>query len=78
MPIQWLTTDHNPRARRTGWDAGNTGWKLHAVEAGDLEKFSEIGGRTALCGLRPRWGWSLDLFVDEKCKRCEKKVVSPT
>lgn len=63
MSGQWLTTQPNPRTPATGHDAGQRGWRLHYV---DLES----GSKRAACGLLPRYGWGLDLFIDEPCKRC--------
>jgi hypothetical protein len=71
--VQWLTSRPSGRAHTCGADRGQTGWRLHAVEAAKSETFADIGARVALCGLRPRHGWSLDLFIDEKCKRCVKE-----
>lgn len=67
---RWLTTLPNPRRPATGHDAGVTGWKLHAVEASETDKFTDLGRMTALCGLRPRHGWSLDLFIEDECQKC--------
>ena len=75
--IHWLTTAPNPRAAATGFDAGQRGWRLHAVEGGENATFTELRHASALCGLWPRHGWSLDLFIDQKCKRCEAKVLHP-
>lgn len=72
MAIQWLTTAPNPRTPATGFDAGQRGWKLHAVIADDKAKFGEIAGERALCGLLPSHGWGLDLFIEDKCSRCVK------
>lgn len=63
--IHWLTTAPNPRSPATGSDAGQRGWKLHAVNADD-----DIGPRAAACGLKPRHGWSLDMFIKDKCCKC--------
>lgn len=71
---QWLTTAPNPRSAATGCDAGQRGWKLHAVKAQEGDKFTDLGRRVALCGMRPRHGWSLDLFVEDRCSRCVKKL----
>jgi hypothetical protein len=76
--IEWLTTEPNPRSPTTGFDAGQVGWKLHAVYCREGTTFGEIGRRPALCGLRPRWGWSLDMFIDERCKRCVRKYETRT
>ena len=66
MKYEWLTTQPNPRSPATGYDAGQRGWKLHLV---DVE-----GEHTpsAVCGLRPRHGWGLDMFINDKCERCVK------
>jgi hypothetical protein len=66
--IHWLTTSPNPRSSATGHDAGQRGWKLHAVDL-------DVNVHRALCGLFPRHGWGLDLFIDDKCKKCVKKVA---
>lgn len=74
--IHWLTTAPNPKSPATGYDAGQRGWRLHAVEAPDNFKFSEFNATThpALCGVRPAHGWSLDMFIDRRCVRCERKA----
>lgn len=71
-PIQWLTTAPNPRSPATRYDAGQRGWKLHAVRAEPTQLFASIGHYRALCGLWPRHGWGLDLFIDDRCRRCER------
>lgn len=68
--IHWLTTAPNPRSPATGFDAGQRGWRLHAVEAPAGATFSGVKFHAALCGLRPRHGWGLDTFIDDKCARC--------
>lgn len=73
MPLQWLTTNPNPRSPATGHDAGQRGWKLHAVEADDRE-IMPLKGRRAACGLIPPHGWGLDLFIEDRCKRCAAKT----
>lgn len=75
MTWQWLTTRASGRAHTVECDDGQTGWKLHAVVADDSETFAQIGRRPSLCGLRPKHGWGLDLFVEDKCKLCEKKAT---
>lgn len=74
MKIQWLTTAPNPRCPATGYDAGQRGWRLHAVET-DSNSFKEIRGVAAICGLVPSHGWGLDMFIEDKCKRCIKKLA---
>jgi hypothetical protein len=71
MKIEWLTTAPNPRTPATGPDAGQRGWKLHAVETeSDSFKALRLEWARSLCGLRPAHGWDLDLFIEDKCKRC--------
>lgn len=77
--IHWLTTSPNPRHPGTGWDAGQRGWRLHAVEW--TEQDNEYHARTgftrsrkpALCGCVPAHGWGLDLFIEDECMRCGRK-----
>jgi hypothetical protein len=81
-PIQWLHTLQNPRSFAGGFDAGRRGWKGHAVKARDEESFEEIGRRVALCGLRPAYGWTLDLFIPTNenpylCARCRAAALQP-
>jgi hypothetical protein len=64
-----LTTQPNPQTPATGHDAGQRGWRLHAVKPGAGRY------RAAACGLRPRHGWSLDLFIDDRCKRGEAALL---
>ena len=75
MAIHWLITAPNPRSPATGFDAGQRGWRLHAVEGPEGAKFSDVRHTEALCGLYPRHGWSLDLFIDQRCKRCERRAT---
>ena len=49
-----------------------TGWKLHSVAIPDGELSGK--GFVALCGLMPRHGWGVDLFVTDKCKKCLKRL----
>jgi hypothetical protein len=72
--IQWLTTKPSGRAHTCGADDGVTGWKMHAVVASDKTLLKDLGRQPALCGLRPRHGWGMDLFIEDHCKRCEKKA----
>jgi hypothetical protein len=69
-PIQWLTTASNPRTVSFSADAGTHGWRQHAVCADENTLFVELRNQPSLCGLIPRHGWDIDLFVDTKCKRC--------
>lgn len=68
---EWCTTLPNPRSSMMGYDAGQRGWRLHAVPLRDGESDIPFGGRrTALCGMWPSHGWGLDLFIEDRCKRC--------
>lgn len=67
--MHWVTTEPNPRSPATGHAAGQRGWKLHYVPS-DEETFVGLRYTAALCGLRPRHGWGLDMFIEDKCARC--------
>jgi hypothetical protein len=71
----WVTAAPNPRTPATGVDAGQWGWKLHAVRGDDTETFAELRRRRSLCGLIPRHGWGLDLFIEDRCARCERALL---
>lgn len=79
MGLQWLTTAPNPASAATGHDAGQRGWRLHAVTADPTATFASLGRMRALCGLRPSHGWGLDLFIsdDDRCRRCERAAGLP-
>ncbi len=68
--VQWLTTAPNPRVRGYGADDGQRGWRTHAVIAYEEQSLTEIANYRALCGLRARHGWGIDLFIEQKCARC--------
>lgn len=72
MPIYWLTTEPNPRSPATGHDAGQRGWRLHAIDS-PTDSFKAIRWERALCGLQAAHGWGLDMFIEEKCQRCLNK-----
>ena len=77
--IHWLTTAPNPAASFKGYDAGQRGWRLHAVEAPPEATFTDVRVLASLCGLRPAHGWGLDLFIgdDMLCERCSAKAGLP-
>lgn len=75
--IQWLTTAPNPRAISHSADAGQRGWRVHAVFASDKETSEEIRTRRAACGLRPSHGWDVDLFIEERCSKCSTALSQP-
>lgn len=75
MKREWLTTAPNPRSSNTGYDAGQRGWKLHAVHVVE-DSFNKSRFQKAACGLLPNHGWSLDLFIEDKCKRCIRSLSS--
>jgi hypothetical protein len=76
VAIHWVTTAPNPRSPATGHDAGQRGWRLHAVEAPADAKFIDIKFASAACGLRPRHGWDLDMFIEDRCIRCSRALTS--
>ena len=63
---EWLTTCLNPRTPLSE----PRGWRTHAVLVPAGAKFDEIKKLRSLCGLRPRHGWGMDLFIEEPCARC--------
>jgi hypothetical protein len=74
--IGWFTTLPNPYkpAHTHGADAGQVGWRLHAVPVSEDGEPLKRGN--ALCGLSPRHGWGMDLFIDEECSRCADKLAA--
>jgi hypothetical protein len=72
----WLTTLPNPRrpAPIGNPDAGQTGWKLHAVRAGADEALGDIRFRRSACGLVPGHGWGVDHYIEDKCMRCQRAI----
>lgn len=89
-----LTTRPSARHSGHGWDAGQRGWRLHLVETGREMREARVSEwirygnadpidvSPALCGLRPAWGWGLDLFIEDYCSRCleiaERRGISTT
>lgn len=73
--FSWVTTSPNPRHPGTGFDAGQRGWRLHAVLMAESESYEEYKRRPALCGLRPRHGWGVDLFIEDECSRCQASMT---
>lgn len=71
----WVTTSPNPRHPGTGYDAGQKGWRLHAVPMKEGETHAEYKRRPALCGTWPRHGWGLDLFIEDECARCQNAMT---
>lgn len=71
----WYPTAPNPRAPATGYDAGQRGWRLHAVLLSQGENYSDMKRRPALCGLWPRHGWGGDLFIEDECARCSAAMT---
>ncbi len=72
--FQWLTTEQNPNVKQYGVDQGQRGWRTHAVEATATQTLESVRYVKAACGLLPRHGWGMDLFVDRPCARCLVKV----
>jgi hypothetical protein len=74
LPIQWLTFAPSGKSHTHSADDGVTGWRLHAIAATDKTTMGELGRKAAICGRRPKTGWNLDLFIEQKCSRCEKAL----
>lgn len=74
--IVFCTTSPNPRVRASGPDCGQKGWRLHAVYGLPLDSFESLKRSRALCGVRPRHGWGIDLFIEDPCLRCVAKAMS--
>ncbi len=74
MRIEWLTTIPNPKMVGRQ-DQGMCGWKLHAIEVTEAGQATAFRHAQALCGLLPRHGWGVDLFIDEPCIRCVKRAM---
>lgn len=73
--IHWLHTGQHPSVH-----AGRRkdGWREHGIEhPSDNPNATELRFKRALCGLLPRHGWGYDLFVEERCERCERKAGLP-
>ena len=73
----WRSTMPNPRTPLTNADAGNTGWKLHLVDLDSLYVWRHKGVAdhgAALCGIAAKFGWGIDLFVEDVCARCAAKA----
>lgn len=71
----WMPTAPNPRHPGTGYDAGQRGWRLHAVLLNEGEQYQQFKRRPALCGLSPRHGWGGDLFIEDECARCDAAMT---
>jgi hypothetical protein len=72
--VHWVTTAPNPRTPATGHDAGQRGWKQHAVVAPADATFTQIKGKQALCGRHAAHGWGMDLFIEDKCMQCQIQI----
>lgn len=71
MRYQELVTEPSGRAHTHGADDGRVSWRLHIVPVTNTpaDRFA-----VALCGLQPRHGWGVDLFVDTPCQRCDARA----
>lgn len=70
--VEWVTT--TPLVYVLGTDTGAAweirGWRVHAIPRSAKDKRAK-----AACGLRPAHGWSFDLFITERCKRCVRALT---
>lgn len=71
----WTVTAPNPRHPGTGVDAGQRGWRLHAIPRQRGEDYEQWKRRPALCGCWPRHGWGFDLFIEDECARCQSAMT---
>lgn len=76
-PLQWLVTAPNPRYldKTHGADQGQRGWRMHAVEAAGDATLDAVRYKSGLCGVLPGTGWAVDMFIDEKCRRCLRTLA---
>lgn len=84
MKTQWVwrTTFPSGKSHTHGADDGQTGWRLHLVDTASLRTATtfikgdphlvEVSLGPALCGVNPRKGWGLDMFINKPCQRCLK------
>lgn len=73
---EWLVTMASDKAHTHRADDGRIGWKEHAVLATPDTKTSDLARSRALCGLKPRYGWDVDLYIsDQPCARCLAQAV---
>ncbi len=79
-PFDWFTTQCNPNTVDQSADAGVRGWKFHAVNVpgGPADKFTEIVDNQSACGLLPNHGWTIDMFIIDRCTRCEGVIAKAT
>lgn len=75
MEYHWYNTEPDPRRSEVGVDCGQTGWRLHAVLS---ENDDPKRSQPAACGLRPERGWSLHMFIETRCKKCERALSRMT
>ena len=80
MSVEWMVAAPNPdwrRSHRSPHDAnaGQRGWRTHAVAAHGKESLDDVKHRVAACGLRSAHGWTIDMFIEAKCKRCEAAMA---
>lgn len=71
----WFTTSPNPRSAHTGYDAGQRGWRRHAVLLEEGTTSSELRLMSSLCGLWARHGWGVDLFIEDECFHCQRAMT---
>lgn len=71
MNIHWLTVVK----KRTSIFAESSYLRtpIHAVFT-NSDSFNEIKSVASICGIRPKYGWDDDLFMETKCERCLKII----
>jgi hypothetical protein len=80
--IVWLNTAPDPRRPATGFDAGRSSWKYHAVRGDEKMKISALRWERTLCGVLPAHGYDLDLFIpllpEYQCRKCLRAYAKLT
>lgn len=72
----WLTTTPKPGGSFLLSNTQTTGWKRHALkDVPESDSFEDVRHMSSVCGLRARYGWDMDLYIEDKCARCETIVA---
>ncbi len=71
--MEWLVTC-SPKVAYSGASSAVSGWKLHALDVSPEARISSLRGHRSLCGLLPRYGWAVDLFIEIECSKCRSKL----
>lgn len=69
MKIEWLVVSPNPRTHNP---LNPNGTVIHAVDVETRGTRGFVKTPPSVCGIYPRYGWSVDMFMEEECRRCER------